>query len=67
PNPSYGIVSLDLPSDTRKIALLDAAGRQIKGLRPSPKLTLDLPPGIYFLQIKTETYIGSEKVIILKH
>ncbi|HIE05717.1 MAG TPA: T9SS type A sorting domain-containing protein, partial [bacterium (Candidatus Stahlbacteria)] len=66
PNPSYGLVNLDLPADVKQITLFDASGRQIKALKPSTMITLNLPPGIYFLQLKTQTQTIMEKLVILR-
>jgi len=66
PNPSYGQVNLDLPSDVSAVTLFDASGRLVHRLSPSPHLQLILPPGIYFLQIKTQAQTQTEKLIILR-
>ncbi|HID32319.1 MAG TPA: T9SS type A sorting domain-containing protein, partial [bacterium (Candidatus Stahlbacteria)] len=66
PNPAYGLINLELPSDVKTLTLFDAAGRVVKRLRPSPKLILSLTPGIYFLTLKTDFQTRMEKVIVLR-
>ncbi|HIE05270.1 MAG TPA: T9SS type A sorting domain-containing protein, partial [bacterium (Candidatus Stahlbacteria)] len=66
PNPASGPVNLDLHADIKQLTLFDASGRQIKKPQPSKKITLNLPPGIYFLRIETHCKIRTKKIIILR-
>jgi len=66
PNPSHGRVSLDLRSDVSQIILFDASGRMVHRLSPSPHLQLTLPPGVYFLKIKTPSDIKTEKLVVVR-
>jgi len=66
PNPSHGLVNLDLPADVINLTLFDASGRLIHRLSPSPHLQLTLPPGIYFLKIKTPSEIKTEKLVVVR-
>ncbi|HIE05476.1 MAG TPA: T9SS type A sorting domain-containing protein, partial [bacterium (Candidatus Stahlbacteria)] len=66
PNPASGQLILHLPSDIERLTLFDISGRQIMRLKPSPKIILNLPAGIYFLQVKTEIHTRTDKIVILK-
>ena len=66
PNPSHGLIHLDLPANVINLALFDASGRLIHRLSPSPHLRLTLPPGIYFLKIKTPSETKAEKLVVLR-
>jgi len=62
----FGLTNLWLPSDTINLDLFDALGRLIHQLSPSPHLRLILPPGIYFLKIKTPFEIKTEKLVVVR-
>ena len=66
PNPSHGLVNLALPADVINLTLFDASGRLIHRLSPLPHLQLTLPPGIYFLKIKTQSETKTEKLVVLR-
>jgi len=66
PNPAHRLINLDLPSNVQSLTLFDASGRLIHQLSPSPHLRLILPPGIYFLKIKTPFEIKTEKLVVVR-
>ncbi|RKX69017.1 hypothetical protein DRP53_09425 [candidate division WOR-3 bacterium] len=66
PNPSFGPINLDLPSEVINLTLFDASGRLIYQFSPSPQLQLTLPPGIYFLKIRTPSDIRIEKLVVVR-
>jgi len=66
PNPSYGLIHIVVNDRLADIRLFDATGRQIKEVKSTRRLRLKLSSGIYFLQIKTQSQIKTEKIIILK-
>jgi len=66
PNPSHGLINLDLLPNVINLTLFDASGRLIQKISPSPHLQLTLPPGIYFLKIKTQSETKTEKLVVLR-
>jgi len=66
PNPSRGLVNIIPTQDVEGVTIFDATGRLIHRLSPSPHLQLTLPPGIYFLKIKTKAGSIHQKILILK-
>jgi len=69
PNPSQGIINLDVETAT-EVVVFDQTGRLItKEMLGDGQKTLDLsalPDGIYFLKIKMTDRIQLQKIVILK-
>jgi len=64
PNPSRGVINLDLPEGVTALTLFDAAGRRLKKLEVAPRIKLDLPSGVYFLMVRGECNVRERLVII---
>ena len=66
PNPSNGVINLDLPEGPTTVEITDVTGTVIFTADYAPS-KIDLsnqPKGIYFIKIKTETGIYTEKLVI---
>jgi uncharacterized Ntn-hydrolase superfamily protein len=68
PNPSSGIVQLEMPADQEaKLEVFDAAGKRLtvrKAVRSGEKLSLE-QPGIYLVRLSTADGRGSWKRVVV--
>lgn len=67
PNPSNGAFCIALPGDTNTtIVITDVAGRVVKQLAASgiAQVTLDAPPGIYFVITITNSGVMRERIVV---
>ncbi len=69
PNPSDGSINIQSSEIILTVEILNVLGKKVYSSvinSQAPKINIDLPNGIYFLQVKTEHSMSAKKIIIQK-
>jgi len=69
PNPAINSISVDLENNktAESITLINALGQKLKTYSNTNQITVsDVPPGTYYLEVKSNGYLGRKSVVITK-
>ncbi len=67
PNPARGVITIDLPGITTKVALMNMAGRTVYSTEAKGKLMIDLhdlAAGLYIVRLSNEYGASESKVVM---